>query len=73
MSNQENGVLYVEWEMSIGFPGARRQGTVDIDLSELEGKTAEEREAIIHEAIWEDAMNFVDVYPTNLSGEEEQS
>lgn len=73
MSKEENGVLQVDWEMSIGFPGARRRGTVDIELAELEGKTADEREEIIYAAIWEDAMQFVDVYPTNLSGEEEQS
>ncbi|GGH46137.1 hypothetical protein GCM10008014_08600 [Paenibacillus silvae] len=71
MKDQENGVLTVDWEMSIGFPGARRQGSVDIELSELEGKTADEREEIIYAAIWEDAMQFVDVYPTNLVKEEE--
>lgn len=57
-------VLNVDWKMTIGFPGAEREGTVEIDPTELEGKSEDERDEIIYKAIWDDAMQYVDVFPT---------
>jgi hypothetical protein len=58
--------MIIEWEMSIGYPTAKRTGEIEIDDEELEGMSEEERETFIHEAIWEDAVQYVDVYPTNI-------
>ena len=55
--------MIVKWEMSIGYPGACQQGEIKIDDADLEGKTESEKEAIIGEAIWDDAVQYVDVYP----------
>lgn len=55
--------MIIKWEMSIGFPSAKQRGEAEIEESELAGMTEEEREEYINEAIWEDAMQYVDVYP----------
>lgn len=57
-------LLNVDWKMTIGFPGSEREGTVEIDQAELDGKTQEEQDEIIYKEIWEDAMQYVDVFPT---------
>lgn len=57
--------MIVKWEMSIGFPGAIQNGEVEIDESEIKGMTESEKETYIQKEIWEDAMQYVDVYPTN--------
>ncbi|WP_164764305.1 hypothetical protein [Paenibacillus illinoisensis] len=57
-------VVNVDWKMTIGFPGAEREGTVEIDPVELEGKSEAEQDEIIYKEIWDDAMQYVDVFPT---------
>lgn len=48
--------------LSIGFPGARHEDTLEIEESELEGMSEEEREKYINEAAWEWAYNYIDVW-----------
>lgn len=55
--------MIIEWEMSIGYPTAKRTGEIEIDDEELEGMSDEERQELIGTLIWEDAMQYVDVYP----------
>ena len=57
--------MKIKWEMTIGYATAKRRGTVEIDDEYLEGKSAEEIEEAIHEAIWEDAVQLVEVYPVD--------
>lgn len=64
-------VLNVDWKMTIGFPGAEREGTVEIEDSEIDGKSEDEQDEVIYKAIWEDAMQYVDVFPTRKYGEED--
>lgn len=66
-------VLYVDWKMRTGYSGAEHDGTVEIELSELEGKTPEEQEEIIGKVIVEDAMQYVDVFPTRKYREGDES
>lgn len=42
----------IEWEMGIGFPGARRYGEIEV----YDDATNEE----IEEAVWEEVMSYVD-------------
>lgn len=75
--------MLIEWKMSIGFPGAIQNGETEINDEELVGLSAEQIREKANAAIWEDAMQYVDVYPANkeeldkaiakLVGEEEQS
>lgn len=75
--------MFVNWKMSIGFPGAHQTGETELDDDDLKGRTREEIDEMIERAIWEYAMQYVDVYPANkeeldkaiakLVGEEEQS
>ncbi|MHA7967727.1 DUF7167 family protein [Paenibacillus sp. CAU 1782] len=60
--------MIIRWKLSIGYPSACREGEVEIDDKDLEGLDEEKRQEAIFEAIWEDAMQYVDVYTT---GEEE--
>jgi len=64
-------MLNVDWKMTIGFPGAEREGTVEIELAELEGKSEAEQDEIICKAIWDDAMQYVDVFPTRKYKDED--
>lgn len=64
-------MLNVDWKITIGFPGADREGTVEIELAELEGKSEAEQDEIIYKAIWEDAMQYVDVFPTRKYKDED--
>lgn len=57
--------MIVKWEMSIGFPGAKQTGEVEILPEDLEGMTPEQKREVIDRIIWEDAMQYVDVYPAN--------
>ncbi|KAF6630535.1 hypothetical protein H6F38_13975 [Paenibacillus sp. EKM208P] len=66
---KENGFMYIDWEMSIGYPGATQEGTAEIELTEIEDKSDLEQNEIISQAIWEDAMQYVDVYPKKTQGE----
>jgi hypothetical protein len=63
--------MIIKWEMSIGFPGAERQGEAEVDDVELEGLTETERSVKINEAIWDSAMQYVDVYPTKDDEDED--
>ncbi|WP_336078547.1 DUF7167 family protein [Paenibacillus sp. 203] len=63
--------MLVEWKISIGYPGACREGAVEIDDEDVEGKSREEIDRMINEAIWEDASQYVDSYPTNTAEIEE--
>ena len=56
--------MIVHWEMSIGYPTAKRSGEVEIDDEELQGLSEEEQQKVIDEAIWEDAVQYVEVYET---------
>ncbi|MYX21975.1 hypothetical protein GTY77_18195 [Streptomyces sp. SID8380] len=58
--------MIIEWEMSIGYPGAKRTGEVEIPDEDLEGLSEEERQELIYKEINEDAMQYIDVYPTNI-------
>ncbi|MGW8956635.1 DUF7167 family protein [Paenibacillus sp. NPDC055715] len=64
--------MKIEWEMSIGYPGARREGEVEIDDKELAGLSRDQINTKIDEAIWEDAVQYVDAYPTNTADIAEQ-
>lgn len=55
-------MVRVKWEMSIGYPMAKKNGEVEIPDEELEGKTEEEKDEIISEAVWEDAIQYVETY-----------
>ncbi|MEK5142561.1 DUF7167 family protein [Paenibacillus sp. FSL M7-0134] len=57
--------MLIEWKMSIGYPNACREGAVEIDDEDIEGKSREEIDRMINEAIWEDASQYIDFYPTN--------
>lgn len=46
--------------MSIGYQ-SKQTGTVYIDDEDIEGKTPEEADEIIGEAVWEDAVQNVDI------------
>jgi hypothetical protein len=63
--------MKVEWKMSIGYSGACREGAVEIDDEDIEGKSREQIDQMIDEAIWEDAVQYVDAYPTNTDEIEE--
>ncbi|QDY81914.1 hypothetical protein FQU75_00060 [Paenibacillus polymyxa] len=63
--------MKVEWKLSIGYPSACREGEVEIDDEDLKGKSREQVDEIINEAIWEDSMQYADVYPTNTEEIEE--
>jgi hypothetical protein len=63
--------MKVEWKLSIGYPGACREGAVEIDDEDIEGKNREQIDRIIDEAIWEDASQYIDSYPTNTAEIEE--
>jgi len=52
----------VKWAMSIGFPGAIREGEAEVDDADFDELTKEEQDKIINEAIWEEAMQYVDVW-----------
>jgi hypothetical protein len=56
--------MLIEWMMSIGIKGAEVEGAVDVDDKELEGFTDEQRREAIQKAIYEDALAYVDVWPT---------
>ncbi|WFR64179.1 hypothetical protein P9222_08395 [Paenibacillus amylolyticus] len=66
-------LLNVDWKMTIGFPGAEREGTVEIEASELDGKSEEEQDEVIYKAIWDDAMQYIDVFPTRRYEDGDQS
>lgn len=55
--------MIVKWQMSIGYAGADREGEVEIDPEDLEGLDKDARDEFINQAIWDDAMQYVDVYP----------
>lgn len=61
--------MKVIWEMSIGYPDACHQGEVEIPDDVLSGLSDEERREAINKAIWDDAMQYVDVY--QIKDEEE--
>ncbi|MDQ0497313.1 DUF7167 family protein [Paenibacillus brasilensis] len=63
--------MLIEWKMSIGYPTACREGEIEIDDEDFEGKTREEIRALIDAEIWEDAAQHVDAYPTNMDEIEE--
>ncbi|SFE11210.1 hypothetical protein SAMN04487969_101115 [Paenibacillus algorifonticola] len=52
--------MKVKWTMSNGYPGAIQSGTIEIAEEELEGLSDDERESYIGEAVWEDAVQYVD-------------
>lgn len=63
--------MFVNWKMSIGFPGAHQTGETKLDDDDLKGRAREEIDEMIERAIWEDAMQYVDVCPTNTTEIEE--
>lgn len=54
--------MIIKWKMSIGYPGACQRGEVEIDPEDLEGLNDEQRRDAISQAIWDDAIQYVDVY-----------
>ncbi|MEC0089356.1 DUF7167 family protein [Paenibacillus macquariensis] len=58
--------MIVNWKMSIGYLGACREGEVEIQDEDFEGLSEEERTVLIYKEIHEDAMQYVDINPTNL-------
>lgn len=63
-------MIVVKWEMSIGYPSAKRKGKVEIDPEDLEGLDKDARDEVISQAIWDDAMQYVDVYPVEIEEED---
>lgn len=60
--------MIVTWKMSIGYSTACREGQVEIDDEDLSGLSDDERKRLIYDAIWEDALQYVDVYPIKEGG-----
>lgn len=51
--------MKVKYQVSIGFPQAVKKGSIVIDDEDIEGMSEEEKEALISELVWEDAVQYV--------------
>lgn len=58
--------MIIEWEMSIGYPTAKKRGEVEIDEEELMDLTEDEKRELIGNLIWDDAMQYVNVYQIDI-------
>lgn len=53
-----------EWNLSIGYPGANREGIASVEVED--NATPEEIENAIYEAAKEEAYNYIDLGYTQI-------